>query len=578
MEASSPGVGLLGSASLEFRTRLGRWIVGDDMTLRLAGLFAAILTSIAHAQWLEYSNETDARWIVSSELHYDVSEKSGAVADLDLDGDPDIVIVRMRAWGATNIPANGMRTALLMMNENGVFHDRTALYASTSDVPGDMGMLQPAHNRDVVIADVNVDGLPDVVTATAWGHAFAKSISHPRIYINLGVDGAGNWLGLRYEGFRFPQLMVGATAVAPRFSAVAAGDIDDDGDPDLWFSDFDNSGNGELPNQPAGHDLGHTLMINLGGLQGGVVGTFRDDTDERVPVNMAMTGVDYGTDADMQDLNGDGRLELVVLSTLGSGPRRLQAGYNDPSNPGFVATTSNVISGQAPYTMSWGDLNLDGRQDVVVDDNGTDYYILNTGTTGTPPNEVSTWSQHPLPPSTNGFGGDITLADLDLDDDLDILLTRVAIDISGCNNGGGSKILHNNLSEGAQESQLFTDGTPEVLVDGAAPSLVGFNAGHDVLVLDVNSDGAPDIVWLNGCSGSHTPGSGDQRAFQVWIAAGLAVPCPGDVDEDGDVDLGDLGVLLSAYQADDAGDLDGDGDTDLSDLGILLSAFGQPCP
>ena len=52
---------------------------------------------------------------------------------------------------------------------------------------------------------------------------------------------------------------------------------------------------------------------------------------------------------------------------------------------------------------------------------------------------------------------------------------------------------------------------------------------------------------------------------------------PGDLDGDGDVDLGDLGILLSEYGCVSACrvDLDGDGDTDLADLAILLAHYGE---
>lgn len=554
--------------------------------MRRLFVWSALLagTSVASAQWLQYTNETDARWHVVNEQQggdYDVSEKNGAYGDLDQDGDLDIVMVRMRAWGATNTPTNGQRTVLLMMNENGEFHDRTALYASTADIPGDMGMLQPVINRDVVITDVNLDGWLDVVTSTSFSHSFTKPISHPRVYINLGEDGSGNWLGLRFENSRFPQLMVGATPIAPRFCAISAGDIDDDGDPDLWFSDYDNSGNGELPNQPAGHDIGNTLMINMGGLQGGTVGTFQNQTNPRVPAGMAAIGVDFGTDSDIVDINGDGNLDLTVVSTLGSGPRRVEVGYNNPFNLGFVSTTNNAVSGQAPYKSTWGDVNNDGRADAIISDDGTDYYVLNNSTTGSPPNQVATWSQHNLPGATGGFGGDSTLADLDLDGDLDAIITQVDVDISGCTNGGGSDILRNNKIEGAANNNLFSAGNSQVTVNGVAnPNLTGYNSGHDVLVLDVNGDEWPDIVWFNGCSTSHTPGSGAQRAIQVWIGVdpNPDPPCPGDADGDGDVDLGDLGVVLANFNAGDGGDLDGDGDTDLGDLGIVLANFGVPCP
>lgn len=60
-------------------------------------------------------------------------------------------------------------------------------------------------------------------------------------------------------------------------------------------------------------------------------------------------------------------------------------------------------------------------------------------------------------------------------------------------------------------------------------------------------------------------------------------PCPGDLDHDGAVGLGDLAILLSHFGTRSGasaahGDLDADGDIDLADLGGLLSRFGSKCP
>jgi len=52
---------------------------------------------------------------------------------------------------------------------------------------------------------------------------------------------------------------------------------------------------------------------------------------------------------------------------------------------------------------------------------------------------------------------------------------------------------------------------------------------------------------------------------------------PGDLDGDGDVDQGDLGILLADWGCAGGGcvgDCDGDGDTDQADLGVLLANWG----
>ncbi len=64
----------------------------------------------------------------------------------------------------------------------------------------------------------------------------------------------------------------------------------------------------------------------------------------------------------------------------------------------------------------------------------------------------------------------------------------------------------------------------------------------------------------------------------VWQAAG-GIPCPEDLDGNGQVDFSDLLAVLSAFGDCDAcpEDLDGSGAVDFADLLAVLSAFG-PCP
>lgn len=72
---------------------------------------------------------------------------------------------------------------------------------------------------------------------------------------------------------------------------------------------------------------------------------------------------------------------------------------------------------------------------------------------------------------------------------------------------------------------------------------------------------------------------GELGAAEVTI---FCMACPGDLDNDGDIDLSDLAELLAHFGmtsgviAED-GDIDCDGDVDLSDLAALLAVFNQTC-
>ncbi|MEE2908754.1 MAG: hypothetical protein VX527_13105 [Planctomycetota bacterium] len=54
------------------------------------------------------------------------------------------------------------------------------------------------------------------------------------------------------------------------------------------------------------------------------------------------------------------------------------------------------------------------------------------------------------------------------------------------------------------------------------------------------------------------------------------VPCPGDLDEDGEINVNDVLILLGAWPG-AGGDVDGDGDTDVNDLLAMLAVYGQSC-
>ena len=96
---------------------------------------------------------------------------------------------------------------------------------------------------------------------------------------------------------------------------------------------------------------------------------------------------------------------------------------------------------------------------------------------------------------------------------------------------------------------------------------------------------AAGFSYFSGDDGGQQA-SGDVDASQVAsdhspVVVDFVLPgsegIPGDLDGDGDVDHGDLGILLADWGCTGGncpGDCDGDGDTDHADLGVLLANFG----
>jgi murein tripeptide amidase MpaA len=141
-----------------------------------------------------------------------------------------------------------------------------------------------------------------------------------------------------------------------------------------------------------------------------------------------------------------------------------------------------------------------------------------------------------------------------------------------------------------------------------------FYAEHDDLTIDLSNDGGQSWMNLETIAGSSSEARGNWFEFSrplsqiglpattnmrlrfvardedadgiveaavddldIWALSACQPPCFGDLDGDGEIGQGDLGVLLAAYGVGWEGDLDWDGDTDQADLGSLLAIYGQPC-
>ncbi|MEZ6049598.1 MAG: FG-GAP-like repeat-containing protein, partial [Planctomycetaceae bacterium] len=163
---------------------------------------------------------------------------------------------------------------------------------------------------------------------------------------------------------------------------VSAGDIDGDGDIDLFLIDTFT----ELNN----------VLLNDGN------GNF---TESRPGI--------AGIDSELVDLNGDGILDLIVL---GGGAKF----YLNDGAGNFNLIDGTSISGAEG--ISYGDVDNDGDIDVVVAARDRFFSVMTNDGTG---KFTRTDFSSDRPEYDNGF--DIALGDLDGDGDLDVV--RVAFDI-----------------------------------------------------------------------------------------------------------------------------------------------------
>lgn len=427
------------------------------------------------SNWIEYANQTASKLGVpptavssnSTEIDFDYG-------DLNKDGFVDLVVARKNPF-----TVQGTQPNLLLMNENGVLVDRTAQYASASDVPGDQGFLTPTNDRDVKVADLNGDGWLDVVTGVAIGGGFPKHISHPRVYINLGKDGSGNWLGLRFENNRIPQILVGSNATFPNVCNVAVGDVTGDGKLDLYLVDYDNGD---------GIDTQDRLLINDGN------GFF---IDESTRVASSMLASSFGTAGRILDLNGDGKNDIVKSM---NGP--VTVAYNNPANPGNFSLVQAAYGGSA-YHMEAADLNNDKRPDLAISDDGFDQYLYNLGTDALGRVIWSPMMSYQfLTGSDDSIAGNVRMVDLDGDGWTDTIHADVDVDIPGCNRR--CHIYHNpGGTPGAQitlrEERENATSTAWLGAKGLKSS--DLQGTYDTAVFDLDNDGDKDLI-LGRCAGT----------------------------------------------------------------------------
>jgi hypothetical protein len=364
---------------------------------------------------------------------------SVVVADLNSDGKPDLLVVC----------AGGV--SVLLGNGNGTFQPH--LDYTTSGVPGTPGIA--GEQGSLVVADFNGDGKPDVALTVGFGTV---------------AVGFGNGDGT----FQAPIYYVAGTEFFGP-SGLVVGDFNGDQKPDLVVGDG-------LPHPPQS-----TVSVLLNDGKGGF------QAARSFPIGNAPGAVA------LADLNGDGKLDLVVGTASGVAV--------------MLGNGNGTFRGEVDYSgggAGVGDFNGDGIPDLT---NGATVLLgKGDGTFG-------------APISTGVAGGAVAIADFNADGKLDLVVA----------NGGNSISVLLGRGDGTFQA-------PVTYPTGRGPV--------SIAVADFNGDGKPDLaVAFSGdpFNQSTTPGGidifinrGDGTFLPAVVLSSGGVPravAVGDFNRDGHADL-----------------------------------------
>jgi len=422
---------------------------------------------------------------------------SVALADVNGDGKVDLIA----AGGC----AGGGCMNVLLGNGDGSFNTTVATYSS-----GGLSALS------VAVADVNGDGHPDVVVANQCADDTCTS-SNVGVLLN---NGSGIF-----------------AAAAPYDSgglfadSVAIGDVNRDGHPDIIVANSSASST---------VDDG-----NVGVLLGKGDGTFNTAV-------AYLSGAFGAASVAVADVNGDGILDLVVANCSGTASSCVGALPGDVGvllgygNGTFQTAVTYAPGGKTPFAVAVGDVNGDGRPDIVVANCATNACGAAPGTLGVLINQSGPWLVYASLARQVDYFAEGT-ADFAVWRPSNV--TWYNIDTSGSNFlsldwglSTDTTVIGDYDGDGKTDIAVFrpSNGNWYIIPSSTGKSYgVQFGTQGDVPVPgDYDGDGRTDVaVWRPSNGNWYIIPSTTGKSYGVQFGTQGDVPVPGDYDGDGKTDI-----------------------------------------